>query len=91
MQWLRRIAERMRAEAEKSSEKVARKTLRGGLRLALRRKPTEWQLCLWRCGCQPSETEIEVCRQAFGVPAEQVMTGRVVNEEWRGYFCIWPN
>ncbi len=81
----------MRTEAEKSSDNVARKTLRGGLRLALRRKPKEWQLCLWRCGSQPSETEIDVCRHAFDVPSENVVTGRVVKKEWRGYFCIWQN
>lgn len=69
MEKLKDIAEAMKTEAAGESGSAFR-ALERGLYLRLRRDGLEWVLSLTRLGVRPSDLELSICRQAFGVPVE---------------------
>ncbi len=65
---LAKLAGEMREAVERTGTWVHHR-LGHGLELVMQRKEGRWRLALGREMVYPSETEVDVCRQAFAVPA----------------------
>ena len=61
------IAAEMRALITDAGASYAHRRLAHGLELVLLRRGQQWRLALGRPGVRPSEQEVAVCMEAFGV------------------------
>lgn len=70
MNALQRIAGDMRTTLTATNARYVHYRLQRGLEVVLERRDRGFRLALGRVGVPPSDTEIELCQQAFAAPPD---------------------
>ncbi|MGB8644059.1 MAG: hypothetical protein WCF84_02390 [Anaerolineae bacterium] len=94
---MRKRARIMRGGAVEKPGAPFRHMLQGGLKLVIQFKDGDWSLGLWRRDGAPSATEVEVCVDCFGVPADALRSPEKAvrrgtgdaSELWKGFVFAW--
>ena len=75
------LATNMREMLNVQGIRFVHRRLARGLEIVLQRDDHKWRLALGRTDVAPSDSEIEICRDAFGVP-EGTEVSNVSKKRW---------